>query len=88
MQSVIYFLSTFLNIALSGVLFAMFLRMLAPLIFEEENKFESFLWFVTEPFIIPVRAVMVKFNILQDTPIDFSFLFTSLFLSFILMFIG
>jgi hypothetical protein len=31
---------------------------------------------LTEPFIIPVRALMVKLNIGQDSPIDWAFSIT------------
>ncbi len=42
-----------------------------------------FLACITEPFIMPVRFFMVKFNILQDSPIDFSFTFAYLALTFV-----
>jgi uncharacterized protein YggT (Ycf19 family) len=54
---------------------------------DEESKIENFAIFITEPFIMPVRALMVKFNILQDSPIDFSTWFTSIILMLLLMII-
>ncbi len=88
MTAILYVLSAFANMVLSAVLFAMFLRVLLPLFMDEESKIMNFLYFVTEPFIMPVRALMVKFNILQDTPIDFSYFITQVIICFILMFIG
>ena len=38
-----------------------------------ESKISMFLACVTEPFIIPVRFLLVKFNLLQNSPIDWSF---------------
>lgn len=67
---------------------AMLLRSLMSLLFvEEDNKFTNFIYFVTEPFIAPVRALLVKFNILQDTPIDFAFIITVFIISLVSLFI-
>lgn len=67
---------------------AMLLRSLMSLLFvEEDNKFTNFIYFVTEPFITPVRAVFAKFNILQDTPIDFAFIITVFIISLVSLFI-
>jgi uncharacterized protein YggT (Ycf19 family) len=42
-----------------------------------------FLVCVTEPFIMPVRFIMAKFNILQNSPIDWSFTFAYLLIIFL-----
>lgn len=53
---------------------AMFLRMILSFFVDaEENRFALFLACITEPFIIPVRFLLMKFNILQNTPFDWSF---------------
>ncbi len=62
------------NVLLSAVSLAMFVRMLLPLFTgNEESNFALFLACVTEPFVAPVRFLLVKFNILQGSPIDWSF---------------
>ena len=74
-------LSSFIGLFLDFVMIAMFGRAILSLIFmDDDNKFIQFLYFVTEPFIQPVRALMEKWNILQGTPMDFSFIITYLLL--------
>ncbi|MBE6668904.1 MAG: YggT family protein [Ruminococcaceae bacterium] len=88
LDTVIYLFRSFISIVLSTVMFAMLLRsLISILFFEEENKFTNFIYYVTEPFIIPVRAIMHKFNILQGSPIDFSFMITVVILAIVGTFI-
>lgn len=87
MDIVLYVLQSFTRLILSVVYFSILLRSLFSWFTDEETKLESFLIFITEPFIFPVRAVMAKFNILQDSPIDFSSWFTLLILMLLLMII-
>ncbi len=80
--------ASFVSTLISAVLLAMLIRSLISLFFfESENRFIDFIYFVTEPFIIPVRAFMERFNILQDTPLDFSFMITVILLATVNVFI-
>lgn len=54
----------------------------------DENKFGDFLYALTEPFIVPVRAVLDRIPLFQGLPIDMSFLVTYLLLSLLSMFLG
>ena len=64
-----------MSIGLSLLLWAMLLRALLPFFIKaEENRFYLFLMVVTEPFVIPVRVIMEKLGIGQNTPIDLSFM--------------
>lgn len=69
-------LITVFHVLLEAVSLAMLVRMLLPLFMgmDEEGPLDVFLAFVTEPFIVPVRYLLVKFNLLQDTPIDWAFM--------------
>ena len=87
MDIVLYVLQSFTRIVLSVVYFSFLIRVLLSWLMDEESKIENFAIFITEPFIMPVRALMVKFNILQDSPIDFSTWFTSIILMLLLMII-
>lgn len=87
MDIVLYVLQSFTRIVLSVVYFSLLIRVLLSWLMDEESKIENFAIFITEPFIMPVRALMVKFNILQDSPIDFSTWFTSIILMLLLMII-
>jgi len=51
----------------------------------EDNAFVNFLYGATEPFIIPVRALLERFAFFRNTPIDLSFLITFFLLSFLQM---
>lgn len=62
---------------LEVVSFAMIVRMILPFFIDPmENRIYAISCLVTEPFIAPVRAVMVRFNIGQDSPIDWAFSIT------------
>ena len=62
---------------LDVVSFFMMLRAILPIFgVAEDSKFMLFLFAATEPFIIPVRFVIYKLNILQDSMIDWSFTIT------------
>lgn len=77
-----------INLLLSAVSFAMLLRMLLSFfIFDEDSRLLNFLAIVTEPFIVPVRAILVRFNIGQDSPIDWSFSLTYLLIAIAQMFL-
>lgn len=48
---------------------------------ERSGRFSAFLFLVTEPLIVPVRALCYKKNWFQSTPLDVPFLITILLLS-------
>ena len=74
MEIVFYVLATIVAITLDVVSFAYLLRALLPFFCDvTTNKIYLFVCLVTEPFIIPVRYLLVKFNWLQKSPIDWSF---------------
>lgn len=50
---------------------------------ERSGRFSNFLFLVTEPMILPVRALCAKRNWFQQTPLDIPFLITVLLLSFL-----
>ena len=59
---------------------AMLARSLLSLFFEEDGMIMRFLYSITEPFVIPVRKLLEKLNIMSGMPIDVSFLITYLLL--------
>lgn len=48
---------------------------------ERSGRFSAFLFLVTEPVILPIRALCQKQNWFQQTPLDVPFLITILLLS-------
>ncbi len=80
------FFARFVSATLDAVSLAMLIRMLLPLFRDAEgSKFYTFLGCITEPFIAPVRFLMVKFNLLQNSPIDWSFTVTYLVIALVQM---
>jgi uncharacterized protein YggT (Ycf19 family) len=41
-----------------------------------ESRIYAITCFITEPFIMPVRAILYQFDIAQDSPIDWAFSIT------------
>ena len=69
-----------ISITLTVLLWAMLLRAILPFFVNpEENKFYFFLLVITEPFVLPVRAILEKFGVGQNSPIDISFTVAYLF---------
>ena len=77
MQEIFYIIAKTVSLVLDVVSFAMIIRMLLPFFTDPtESRAYAITCFVTEPFIAPVRAIMVRLNIGQDSPIDWAFSFT------------
>lgn len=79
MLTFLHFFASFIAAILNLISLAMLARMIVSLIFgPEESRLSTFLVCVTEPFIMPVRFIMAKLNVLQNSPIDWSFTFAYL----------
>ena len=71
------FFARLILILIDAVSLAMLIRMLIPFFKDpEESKLYLFVAYLTEPFIVPVRFVLDKFNLLENSPIDWSFTIT------------
>ena len=64
---------------------AMFIRALLSFFSRGESFFEQFLALITEPFIAPVRFLLMRFRFVQESPIDLSFFATFLIISVLQM---
>lgn len=90
LKSVLYILCVSVELFISFLLFAMLIRSLLTVFSGGEDgdgSFSRFLVAVTEPFIQPMRWLLMRFNILQDSPVDFSFTFTFLILWMLTLFL-
>lgn len=88
MEAVLMIFARCIRILLSVVSFAMLCRVLLSFFpLEEGNRTEMFLYALTEPFIIPVRALFYKWNIGQDTPIDLPFTVSYILMALMQMFL-
>ncbi len=82
----VYFIVSIVRILLFVVQTAMLLRAILSWFFmDEDNRVMAILYAVTEPFIVPVRALFEKLGWFRNLPIDISFFVTYLLLSIISM---
>lgn len=85
MEYVFYIVAKIVSIGLSVLSIAMFLRVILQFFASEDNKFVLFCYAITEPFIIPIRAIMDKMNIGQNSPIDIPFFVAYIILTILQM---
>ncbi len=70
------------------VTLCMTIRMIMSWLFaESESKLERVLYVVTEPLILPIRALCDKFGWFQGVPIDIPFFITALLLMLVRLFL-
>lgn len=75
----LYIFAKTVQVILSVVSFAMLVRMIIPFFTNpEESKLYTLAAYVSEPFIAPVRFLLYKLNIGQDSPFDWAFFATYL----------
>ena len=88
MQEFFYIIAKTVSLTLDVVSFGMIARMLLPFFVDpEESRVYAISCYLTEPFIAPVRAIMVRLNIGQDSPIDWAFSVTYLIIFLLGMFL-
>ncbi len=54
---------------------------------ETPSKPVLFIYSVTEPVVFPVRSFLMKFELFQSIPIDFSITITALIINVLLFFV-
>ena len=88
METIFYIIAKCIRILLDVVSLSMMLRAIMPIFADvEESGFYAFTVAITEPFVAPVRLVMARLNIGQDTPIDMAFFATYLILWIVELFL-
>ncbi len=87
MEVIFEVIKSIVLVFLSAVQLAMLIRAIMSWFMFDENKFLNFLYAITEPFIIPIRALFAKMNWFQNSPIDFSFMISYLLISMLTIFL-
>lgn len=88
LETVFYIIAKSVEILLSLISLAMLLRVVLQFFVDvEENRIYALCVYVSEPFILPFRVIMAKFNIGQNTPIDLPFFVAYISLSAISLFL-
>nr|MBE6544605.1 hypothetical protein [Oscillospiraceae bacterium] len=76
-EELFFILAKTVSIVLDVVTFAMLARALLPFFVDPmESRAYGIACYLTEPFIAPVRGIMIRLNIGQDSPIDWAFSIT------------
>ena len=80
-MAALYVIVQFVLIFIDVLSIAMFVRaILSWFTMGEQTKLGTFMYVVTEPVIMPIRALCNRFGWFQGTPIDMSFFITSVLL--------
>ena len=88
MYQLLYVVAATVRFLLAAIQFLMLARaIISWLPFEEDHPIVTFLVAVTEPVIMPVRAVIERLGLFEGMPIDMSFLITFMLLSILEMFL-
>ena len=84
MAGIIYILTKTVSVLISAMQLLMLMRaVISWLPVDEDSNLVTFLYTMTEPLIMPVRALLSRFEALEDMPIDISFLIAFMLLSLI-----
>ena len=84
MQTLAYILIATVDAILMALQIAMFIRAILSWFMDEGgNKFSAFLYAITEPVIIPIRALCDRMGWSQDLPLDIPFFITYMLLAMI-----
>ena len=82
MQAFLYVIARTVQLLLGFLELAMFLRaILSWFITDDENRLMLFLYAVTEPIILPIRALCSQIKALDESPLDVPFFITMLLLT-------
>lgn len=82
MYELTYFFTRLLVLFFEFISIALFLRAILSWFMQEgENAIMTFLAYVTEPLILPMRRLCDRFGWFQGVPIDMPFLLTALAVS-------
>ena len=87
-MAALYVIVQFVLIFIDILSVAMFVRaILSWFTMGEQTRIGAFLYVVTEPIILPIRALCARFGWFQGTPLDMPFLLTMVMLSFVGIFL-
>lgn len=84
MTGILYIFTKTVSVLISALQLLMMLRaVISWLPVDEDSNLVTFLYTMTEPLIMPVRALLSRFEALEDMPIDISFLIAFMLLSLV-----
>ena len=73
MSEFLYVVDAFVDVLLTVMYFAIFARVISTwLPLDEDGPIVNFLYMITEPVVMPIRAILENFEFFQNSPLDFS----------------
>lgn len=86
MSEVLYVLSSFVDLLLTILYVALFVRViLSWLPLDEDGPIVSFIYALTEPVLLPIRALLERISFFENSPVDFSTFFAMILLMILQM---
>lgn len=73
-ENVLYIFAQIVNLLFVVIDVAMLVRAITSWIPEIDGAWLDLVYMITEPIIVPVRALFERFPIFKNSPIDFSFM--------------
>ena len=74
MENLLYMLVRLTMLILGAINIAMLIRVITSWIPGVEGGWLDLVYAITEPIVIPIRALFERFAVFKNSPIDFSFL--------------
>ncbi len=83
MEIALFLLKKTLSVAINALSIAMFVRAILSWLIDpmNEGRFSTFLYMLTEPVIMPMRALCAKMHWFEGMPMDMPYLLTFLCLT-------
>ncbi len=86
MSEILYVLSSFVDLLLTILYVALFVRViLSWLPLDEDGPIVSFIYALTEPVLLPIRALLERISFFENSPVDFSTFFAMILLMILQM---
>lgn len=89
MSEVLYIVANFVDVLLTVLYFAVFVRViLSWLPLDEDGPVVSFVYLITDPIVVPIRNILEHFSLFENMPVDFSPFFAMIFLILLQVVVG
>lgn len=74
LENLLYVFAHVVNLFFTVIDIAMLVRAVTSWIPTAERAWVDFVYAITEPFVAPIRNLLERFSLFQNSPIDFSFM--------------
>ena len=89
LSEILYVVAGFVDVLLTVMYFAIFACViLSWLPIDEDGPIVSFIYLITDPLILPIRALMERFSFFANSPVDFSSFFAMILMMILQTLVG